>query len=47
MPLCRTSTTEFIIPFDKYIMSAEIHYSVGTRIRMLFEGEDCQEQRCE
>ncbi|XP_065861273.1 auxin response factor 24-like isoform X2 [Euphorbia lathyris] len=47
-----TSPTEFIIPFDQYIKSAEINYSVGTRITMLFEGEECQEQeqrieRCE
>ncbi|WCJ21424.1 Auxin response factor 23 [Euphorbia peplus] len=47
-----TSPTEFIIPFDQYMKSAEINYSVGTRITMLFEGEECQEQeqrieRCE
>ncbi|XP_021681483.2 auxin response factor 4 [Hevea brasiliensis] len=42
-----TSPTEFIVPFDQYIKSAEIDYSVGTRFRMLFEGEECPEQRIE
>ncbi|XP_050236807.1 auxin response factor 2B-like isoform X2 [Mercurialis annua] len=40
-----TSPTEFIIPLDQYLESAEIDYSVGTRFRMLFEGEECSEQR--
>ncbi|KAJ9171886.1 hypothetical protein P3X46_015188 [Hevea brasiliensis] len=41
------SPNEFIIPFDQYVKSAEIDYSVGTRFRMLFEGEECPEQRIE
>ncbi|KAL5796839.1 hypothetical protein ACOSQ2_001659 [Xanthoceras sorbifolium] len=40
-----TSPSEFIIPFDKYFKSIEIDYSVGTRIRMAFEGEDSVEKR--
>ncbi|KDP28078.1 hypothetical protein JCGZ_13849 [Jatropha curcas] len=42
-----TSPTEFIIPFDQYMKSAEIDYSVGTRFRMLFEGDECADQRIE
>ncbi|KAI7992856.1 Auxin response factor 7 [Camellia lanceoleosa] len=42
-----TSPVEFIIPHDRYIKSTtEYHCSVGTRFRMLFEGEDCAEQKC-
>ncbi|KAI5565271.1 hypothetical protein BDE02_14G113700 [Populus trichocarpa] len=42
-----TSPAEFIIPYDQYMNSAEIDYSAGTRFRMLFEGEECAEQRIE
>ncbi|CAK7348233.1 unnamed protein product [Dovyalis caffra] len=42
-----TSPAEFIIPYDRYIKSAEIDYTVGTRFGMLFEGEECAEQRIE
>ncbi|GMP99955.1 hypothetical protein CsSME_00047231 [Camellia sinensis var. sinensis] len=42
-----TSPVEFIIPHDRYIKSTtEYQCSVGTRFRMLFEGEDCAEQKC-
>ncbi|CAL5357571.1 unnamed protein product [Camellia sinensis] len=45
--VCRTSPVEFIIPHDRYIKSTtEYQCSVGTRFRMLFEGEDCAEQKC-
>ncbi|RVX20893.1 Auxin response factor 4 [Vitis vinifera] len=40
------TSPEFIIPYDQYIKSAENNYSVGTRFRMLFEGEECSQQRC-
>lgn len=46
MHFCRTSPAEFIIPFNQYMRSAEIDYSVGTRFKMAFEGEECAEQRC-
>ncbi|XP_011033620.1 PREDICTED: auxin response factor 2-like isoform X2 [Populus euphratica] len=42
-----TSPAEFIIPYDQYMKSAEINYSAGTRFRMLFEGQECAEQRIE
>ncbi|OAY49597.1 auxin response factor 4 [Manihot esculenta] len=42
-----TSPSEFIIPFDRYMKSAEIDFNVGTRFRMLFEGEECPEKRIE
>ncbi|XP_038682072.1 auxin response factor 24-like [Tripterygium wilfordii] len=40
-----TSPAEFIIPFDHYMKSAEIDYSIGTRFKMQFEGEECAEKR--
>ncbi|XVE73241.1 hypothetical protein DITRI_Ditri11bG0101400 [Diplodiscus trichospermus] len=40
-----TSSSEFIIPLDMYMKSAEIDYCTGTRFRMQFEGEECGEQR--
>ncbi|XP_075641031.1 auxin response factor 9-like [Castanea sativa] len=40
-----TSPSEFIIPFDQYMKSAENYYSIGTRFRMRFEGEECSEKR--
>ncbi|KAJ6723497.1 AUXIN RESPONSE FACTOR 4-RELATED [Salix koriyanagi] len=42
-----TSPAEFVIPYDQYMKSAEIDYSAGTRFRMLFEGQECMEQRIE
>ncbi|EEF41653.1 transcription factor, putative [Ricinus communis] len=42
-----TNPTEFIIPFDQYVESAELEYSVGTTFGMLFEVEECAEQRSE
>ncbi|KAI8574651.1 hypothetical protein RHMOL_Rhmol01G0370700 [Rhododendron molle] len=38
-----TSPVEFIIPRDQYMKSAEIDFSIGTRFRMQFEGEECPE----
>ncbi|TXG63531.1 hypothetical protein EZV62_010525 [Acer yangbiense] len=35
-----SSPSEFIVPLDRYIKSTEIDYSVGTKIRMVYEGED-------
>ncbi|KAJ0112016.1 hypothetical protein Patl1_01101 [Pistacia atlantica] len=40
-----SSPAEFIVPFDHYMRSAEINYSVGTRFRMAIEDEECAEQR--
>ncbi|XP_007050773.2 PREDICTED: auxin response factor 4 isoform X1 [Theobroma cacao] len=40
-----TSSSEFIIPLDQYMKSAEIVYSIGTRFRMQSEGKECGEQR--
>ncbi|GLU07457.1 hypothetical protein SLE2022_244150 [Rubroshorea leprosula] len=39
------TSPEFIVPFDHYMKSAEADYSVGTRFRMPFEGEESMEQR--
>ncbi|GMI66563.1 auxin response factor 1 [Hibiscus trionum] len=40
-----SGSSEFIISFSQYMKSARIDYSVGTRFRMQFEGEECEEQR--
>lgn len=42
---CRTSPAEYIIPFDKYMKSAENDYFVGTRFRIYCEGEESAEKR--
>ncbi|EPS63285.1 auxin response factor 2, partial [Genlisea aurea] len=41
----RTSPTEFIVPFDRYMESVKNNYSVGMRFKMKFEGEEAPEQR--
>ncbi|KAL7200550.1 hypothetical protein ACSBR1_032470 [Camellia fascicularis] len=41
-----TSPAEFIIPYDRYMKSAENDYSIGTRFSMQFDGEECPEQKC-
>ncbi|XP_057966281.1 auxin response factor 4-like isoform X2 [Malania oleifera] len=40
-----TCPSEFIIPCSKFIKAAENYFSVGTRFRMAFEGEESKEQR--
>ncbi|KAM1759129.1 hypothetical protein ACFX11_008166 [Malus domestica] len=40
-----TSPTAFIIPYDRYMKSAEIDYSIGMRFRMYSEGEECADQK--
>ncbi|XP_031373375.1 auxin response factor 23-like [Punica granatum] len=44
---CRpwTSSMPFIIPVSQYMKSLENEISVGLRFRMLFESEECVEQR--
>lgn len=41
----RTSPSEFIIPYDQYMESMKINFSVGMRFKMKFEGEEVPEQR--
>ncbi|KAL0924119.1 hypothetical protein M5K25_004928 [Dendrobium thyrsiflorum] len=41
----RTSPSEFIIPYDKYMESIKSSHSVGMRFNMRFEGEEAPEQR--
>lgn len=43
--LCRTSPSEFIVPFDQYMESVKNNYSIGMRFKMRFEGEEAPEQR--
>ncbi|XP_048336269.2 auxin response factor 23 isoform X1 [Ziziphus jujuba] len=40
-----TSPAEYIIPFDKYMKSAQNDYFVGMRFRIRFEGEESAEKR--
>lgn len=42
----RVSSSEFIIPLNKYLKSLDQFYSVGMRFRMRFESEDAAERRC-
>nr|AKH61013.1 auxin response factor 2-like protein [Lupinus luteus] len=41
----RTSPTEFIVPYDQYMESLQINYTIGMRFKMRFEGEEAPEQR--
>ncbi|PKA56880.1 Auxin response factor 24 [Apostasia shenzhenica] len=41
----RTSPSEFIVPYDKYMESIKSNYSTGIRFKMRFEGEEAPEQR--
>ncbi|KAG8050959.1 hypothetical protein GUJ93_ZPchr0009g2424 [Zizania palustris] len=41
----RTSTSEFIIPYDQYMEFVKNNYAIGVRFRMRFEGEEAPEQR--
>lgn len=41
----RTSPSEFIVPYDKYMESIKSNISTGMRFKMRFEGEEAPEQR--
>ncbi|XP_008790699.2 auxin response factor 2A-like isoform X2 [Phoenix dactylifera] len=41
----RTSPSEFIVPYDRYMESLKNNYSIGMRFKMRFEGEEAPEQR--
>ncbi|ONK63416.1 uncharacterized protein A4U43_C07F14910 [Asparagus officinalis] len=41
----RTSPSEFIVSYDRYMESMKIDYLVGTKFRMKVEGRDGQEER--
>lgn len=41
----RTSQSEFIIPYDKYMEAVNSNLSVGMRFKMRFEGEEAPERR--
>ncbi|XP_020581944.1 auxin response factor 18-like isoform X2 [Phalaenopsis equestris] len=40
----RTSPSDFIIPYDKYMEAIKSNHSVGMRFKMRFEGEESPEQ---
>ncbi|KAK1270425.1 Auxin response factor 4 [Acorus gramineus] len=41
----KTSPSEFIVPFDRYMESLKNYNSIGMRFKMRFEGEEAPEQR--
>ncbi|XAR61276.1 hypothetical protein NMG60_11034924 [Bertholletia excelsa] len=41
-----TCPAEFLIPYDHYMKTLENDYSIGTRIRMQVEGDECLERKC-
>jgi len=41
----RTSPSEFIVPYDKYMEAVNSNLSVGMRFKMRFEGEESPERR--
>ena len=41
----RTSPSEFVVPYDQYMESIKKSYTIGTRFKMRFEGEEAPEQR--
>ena len=43
--ICRTGPADFIIPYDKYMESAEKEYVPGMRFRLDFESKECVEKR--
>lgn len=45
--ICRTSPSEFIVPYEQYMESLKVNYTIGMRFKMRFEGEESPEQRYE
>lgn len=43
--LCRTSPSEFVIPYHKYLKSQEINLTAGCRFKMKFESEESSERK--
>ncbi|KAK9714636.1 hypothetical protein RND81_06G108400 [Saponaria officinalis] len=41
----RASSSEFIVPFRRFLKSLNISYNVGTRFKMRFEADDSAERR--
>ncbi|CAN0899080.1 Auxin response factor 1 [Linum grandiflorum] len=42
-----SNSSEFLVPAGRYLKSTKLEYSPGTRFKMLFEGDECTEQRIE
>ena len=43
--LCRTSPSEFVIPYHKYVKAESNIPTVGSRFKMRFESEESAERR--
>lgn len=44
---CRASSSEFVVPFRRFMKSLDTSFSVGMRFKMRFETEDAGERRLE
>jgi auxin response factor len=43
--LCRTSPSEFVIPYHKFLKAEENNFTVGSRFKMKFESDESTERR--
>lgn len=43
--MCRTSPSEFVIPYNKFLKAMDNKLAVGSRFRMKFESEESSERR--
>lgn len=44
---CRTSPSEFVIPYHKFLKAMDYNLAVGSRFRMKFESEESSGRRCD
>lgn len=44
--LCRATSSQFVLPFHKFLKSINHSFSVGMRFRLSFETEDAADRRC-
>lgn len=45
--LYRTSPSEFVIPYHKYLKSLDNNLTAGCRFKMKFESEESSERKCD
>lgn len=43
---CRATSSQFVLPFHKFLKSINHSFSVGMRFRLSFETEDAADRRC-
>lgn len=44
---CRTSPSEFVIPYHKYLKTEDNNLTIGSRFKMKFESDESTERRCD